>query len=1208
MKSVAIYSKEDTDSLHVSQSDKAVLLPGSGSQAYINIDSIIDVAIKVKADVVIPGYGFLSENSTFAQKLQQHGILFSGPSAESVEEFGLKHIARSLAINSKVPVVPGTDLVETLEDAKAEGAKIGYPLMLKSTAGGGGMGLKVCENENQLKQFFNEVKSRGQSLFNHTGVFIEKYVQNARHIEIQLFGNGLGDVITFGERECSIQRRHQKVIEESPSPFVDFEMRKQLSGCAISLASSVKYKSAGTIEFLVDDDTGDFYFLEMNTRLQVEHGISELVYGIDLVYLMLLQSDYEAAKSGIPLKTLQEQSNSSWRHDLLEPTGHSIEVRVYAENPVKDFAPSPGILHQVEFPPRENIRIDHWVSTGTKISPYFDPLLAKIMCWGKDRKTATDNLIAYLEDVKLHGPPTNLAYLIDILKTEKFNQGFTLTSFLNSLKFQPSLIEFEEAGAYTTIQDLPGRPTVSGGIPRSGPVDPLSLQIANIIVGNDKYTECLEINLSGPTLKFHSAAIIALAGANFEFKINGEDKPLFTETFVDAGSIVEIGDSKSKAASKCYLAIKGGFPDVAPYLGSKSCTPTLSLGGHQGRAIFQGDCLTIKKSSKSECEGYVLPEASRPNYESESWIIRMLKGPHDTDDIVSKEGLKQLYNTTYHVNLNSNRGATRLDGPAVEFSRKSGGDGGSHPSNILEYTYPFGGLSAVGSTIVMYGADGGTLSGFVCVSVPTMTDFWKIGQAATGAAINLKLVTYDDSLKLKRQREEYINYLESRPTQDNSIAFDDTLESSEDKIDDTILYSRTGSKGLPNAYFRQAGEDMIIIDFGVVDYDLLNNGRQYVLGLKIKELLDDSIVRVEAVTGAMCVVFDSNHTSRDFLIQELAKLERSIPSIDELKVPSRVFKFPITFDHKALRHCIERYQRSQRPHAPYLPNNTDFVMRANCINTVEEFKAAIVGHTQIVVAVSFLCALPLLVHTDPRLRFLSSKYNPARTFTPAGAIGTGSIAQAIYTVDSPGGYMIWGMTLPNGFWDTFSKLKGFDNYPWFLQNFDQVKFYEVSEDELSKMNNDLLTGEYEITWEDAEFDFANYSKWLDTVKDEAAALKRLKLDAIDGLTKEEEESLTKWEQEKAQAKESKGSANDFLNDPNAIKVTSHMTANVFKINFRKGDNVSLDDTVVILEAMKMEIAVRVKSNKRTKFEVLQMVVDEGDMVNPGDVLMLVKGV
>lgn len=1185
-----------------------MLIPGIGSQAYIDMDSIIDVAINVKADVVIPGYGFLSENATFAQKLQEKGILFSGPSAESVEQFGLKHIARSLAIKANVPVVPGTELVDTLQDAKVEAQRIGYPLMLKSTAGGGGMGLKVCEDESELQLFFNEVKSRGKNLFSNTGVFIEKYVQNARHIEIQLFGNGLGDVITFGERECSIQRRHQKVIEESPSPFADFSLRKKLSECAISLASNVKYKSAGTIEFLVDDDTGEFYFLEMNTRLQVEHGISELVYGVDLVYLMLLQSDYEAANTGIPFDVLKNQSSSTVQESILNPNGHAIEVRIYAENPIKDFAPSPGILHQVDFPSKENIRIDHWISTGTKVSPYFDPLLAKVMCWGKDRETATKNLISYLEEIKIHGPPTNVAYLIEILKTENFHTGFTLTSFLNSFEFQPSLIEFEEAGAYTTVQDLPGRVSVNGGIPQSGPVDPLSLQIANIIVGNDKYCEALEINLAGPTLKFHSSAIIALAGANFEFKINGQDKPLFTEIHVKAGSIVEIGSSKSKAASKCYLAIKGGFPDVAPYLGSKSCTPTLSLGGHQGRVILPGDCLTVVKSSESECGGYVLPEALRPNYESDVWTIRMLRGPHDSDDIVSKEGLEQLYSTTYHVNLNSNRGGIRLDGPPVKFSRTSGGDGGSHPSNVLEYTYPFGGLSAVGSTVVMYGADGGTLSGFVCVAVPTMTDFWKIGQAAIGASVNFKLVTYEDSLKLKKKREEYIEYLESKPTEKNAVTFDEELESYEDKLDDTILHSRKGTEGIPDVYFRQAGEKMIIIDYGNVDYDLLNNGRLYVLDSKVKEHWGNNIIRVEAVTGAMCVVFDSNKTPRDSLITALANLEAGIPPIDELKVPSRVFEFPISFDHKALAHCIERYQRSQRPHAPYLPSNTDFVMRANCIQTVEDFKAAIVGHTQIVVAVSFLCALPLLVHTDPRLRFLSSKYNPARTFTPAGAIGTGSIAQAIYTVDSPGGYMIWGMTLPNGFWDTFSKLKGFGKYPWILQNFDQVKFYEVSEDELNKMNNDLLTGEFEISWKDAEFDFAKYSKWLETVKDEADALKKLKLEAIDDLTKEEDESLAKWEQEKLQAKESKASVDDFLDDPNAIKVTSHMAANVFKINHKRGDFVSLDTILIILEAMKMEIAVRVKSKEESKFEILEILVDEGDMVNPGDLLALVKSV
>ncbi|CCH47099.1 Urea amidolyase [Wickerhamomyces ciferrii] len=1206
--SLAIYSKEDTGSLHVSQADQSVLIPGTGSQAYINIDSVLDVAVKVGADVVIPGYGFLSENSNFAQKLEEKGIIFAGPSAENVEQFGLKHIARQLAIKANVPVVPGTELVDTLEQARNEGAKIGYPLMLKSTAGGGGMGLKVCHDESQLEQFFNEVKSRGQSLFSNTGVFIEKYVQNARHIEIQLFGNGLGDVITFGERECSIQRRHQKVIEESPSPFVDFELRQKLSQCAISLASEVKYKSAGTIEFLVDDDTSEFYFLEMNTRLQVEHGISELVYDVDLVYLMLLQSDYEVSKSGIPLSILQSQSSCTLKNNILNPNGHAIEVRLYAENPIKDFAPSPGILHQVEFPDKDNIRIDHWISTGTKVSPYFDPLLAKIMSWGPTREDATTTLIEYLKSVKICGPPTNIYYLGDILHTDNFKTGNTLTSFLNNFDFKPKLIEFEEAGAYTTIQDLPGR-TVNGGVPTSGPVDSLSLQIANIIVGNDKYIECLEINLTGPTIKFYSDALIALAGADFEFEINDQEQPLFTQIFVKAGDVVKIGSSNSKYASKSYLAIKGGFPDVAKYLGSKSCTPTLSLGGHQGRVIFPGDCLTIVSGDSKEFTGYSLPKNSRPNYDVESWTVRMLRGPHDTEDIISEEGLKQLYNTTYHVNLNSNRGGTRLDGPSIDFSRTSGGDGGSHPSNILEYTYPFGGLSVVGSQLVMYGPDGGTLSGFICISVPTMADFWKIGQASTGAPINFELVTYSDAIKLSNQREAFITYIETKPTGD-SKDFTDILDVVDDHIDDPVLFKRVGDKNLPDFYIKQAGEKMIIMDFGVVDYDLLNNGRQYILDLKISETLKEGIIRFEAVTGAMCIVFNPLIISRSKLIEEVSKLEESIPPVDELKVPSRIFKFPIAFDHSALSHCLGRYKRSQRPHAPYLPSNTEFVMRANCIETIEDFKAAVVGHTQIVVAVSFLCALPLLVHTDPRLRFLSSKYNPARTFTPAGAIGTGSIAQAIYTVDSPGGYMIWGMTLPNGFWDTFSKLEGFDDLPWILKNFDQVQFYEVTEDELTKMNNDLLTGEYKITSETKEFDFAEYSKWLKTVEQETKEIKSMKLQAIDVLSKEEEIDLAKWEEEKEQAKASKSSTSNgaSIDDPNATKVSSHMAANVFKINYQKGDVLSLDDSVIVLEAMKMEISVRIKSKEGPKFEVLDILVEEGDMVNPGDLLALVKSV
>ncbi|GMF63717.1 unnamed protein product [[Candida] boidinii] len=289
--------------------------------------------------------------------------------------------------------------------------------------------------------------------------------------------------------------------------------------------------------------------------------------------------------------------------------------------------------------------------------------------------------------------------------------GNTLTNFLSSFEFRPHLLEFEEAGAYTTIQDLPGRGKIRTGVPQGGPADSLSLQIANITVGNDKYTECLEINMKGPVIKFHNSAVIAIAGASFEITLNGKAVPSATEIFVPIGSILDIGEPTGKSC-KCYLAIKGGLPGVAKYLGSKSCIPSVSLGGHQGRIIFPGDCLETDKIPEiTEVKfGYVMPRELLPSYEVDSNVIRMIGGPHDTEDICSLEGLKQLYSVGYSVNFNSNRGAMRLDGPEMIFSRGHGGDGGGHPSNILEYPYPTCGLSTVGSTMVLFGIDGATLS------------------------------------------------------------------------------------------------------------------------------------------------------------------------------------------------------------------------------------------------------------------------------------------------------------------------------------------------------------------------------------------------------------------------------------------------------------------------------------------------------------------
>ncbi|EGV63815.1 hypothetical protein CANTEDRAFT_121521 [Yamadazyma tenuis ATCC 10573] len=1237
---IGIYSTEDCDAMHVVQSDESHLLPGVGANAYINIEEIVKIAIDCKADVVVPGYGFLSENSAFADALENAGIIFAGPSVESVETFGLKHSARVLAEKNHVPVVPGSNLIESDEEAVSRAREIGYPIMIKSTAGGGGMGLKVAYNENELIDSFNEVVSRGQTLFKNSGAFLEKYVEAGRHIEVQIFGNGKGGVVAFGERECSIQRRHQKVIEEAPSPFVVMptynhkDLRTKLSRCAIQLASSINYKSAGTVEFLVDDETGEFYFLEMNTRLQVEHGITELIYNVDLMKLMLLQAEYEAKGS-------YEVDNDN----IAIPSGHAIEVRVYAENPIKNFQPSPGILHLVEYPetaliPGCKLRIDHWVSTGSKISPYFDPLIAKIMVWGPDRQKATKGMIEVLENTKIYGPTNNIDYLTEILKSEAYQSGNTLTSFLNTtFKFEPSLIEFVKSGAYTTIQDLPGREACSAGVPLSGPADPLSFQIANLLVGNKMEEAGLEISSKGPYIKFHAPAVIALAGSHFKFKVNGKAAPMFAAIEVPANSIVKIGDAIGNG-QRSYLAIQGGLPDVAEYLGSKSCTPTLNYGGHQGRVIMAGDCIgVVKRSPIKELKfGPQIPTSSLPDVESYDedsiWTIRCVGGPHDTPGICDRQKLDKFYNTIYSVNLNSNRGCTRLDGQADVFSRPDGRDGGTHPSNILEYPYPTCGISVVGSMMALFGVDGGTLSGFVCISVPIKSEWWKSGQAKVSSKIQFKLISYSDAIKLNNKREAYLEELSSAIRRgSNYPSFDDDLEEYEtddSKLHNTILYHREKTSKLPELSIRQAGEKLVVVDFGIEEFTLVNNGRYKQLETNIHAYdkssdFSKALIRTEITTGAIGVLFETNKISRKELLEIIIKLEAAIPPTSELKLKSTLYKLPICFDHSALKHCIDRYIHSQRPYAPYLPNNTEYIMRANNLATMQDFKNSVIGQTQVVTAVSFLCANTLSVNLDPRTRIKTGKYNPARTFTPKGAIGSGSVATSIYSIDSPGGYMIWGMVLPDLCWNTFSRLSVLKGKPYFYENFDQISYYEVSEEKLAELNTQLLAGRLEIETEEVEIDFNEYINFLKDIEDEVKEIDAKKQVSMDALIAEEEVSRAKWLKEMESAKTTTSTDQSILNDPSTIKVMANMAANIFKINVKKGDIITGEDVLIILEAMKMEIPMRAINEEESddeddgpkkeaahpstlKYEVLDVIVNEGDVMNSGDVLMLIKAI
>ncbi|MBU4519921.1 MAG: ATP-grasp domain-containing protein, partial [Gammaproteobacteria bacterium] len=363
VQSVAVYSEADAQARHVREADEAYLLgPAPAAESYLRADRILQIAQDCGAQAIHPGYGFLSENPGFAEACEAVGIAFIGPTPAQMRAFGLKHTARDLAEQRGVPLLPGSGLLVDLAQAQTEAQRIGFPVMLKSTAGGGGIGMRLVWNAAELSDAFENVGRLAQANFKDAGLFIEKYVEQARHIEVQVFGDGAGSVIALGERDCSVQRRNQKVIEETPAPGLSEAQRSELHATAVRLAQAVDYRSAGTVEFVYDAATGAFYFLEVNTRLQVEHGVTEQVTGVDLVAWMLQL----AAGDLPPLATLQPVLR-----------GASIQVRLYAEDPARNFQPCAGLLTEVVFP--TDARVDGWVERGTEVPAWYDPMLAKLI-------------------------------------------------------------------------------------------------------------------------------------------------------------------------------------------------------------------------------------------------------------------------------------------------------------------------------------------------------------------------------------------------------------------------------------------------------------------------------------------------------------------------------------------------------------------------------------------------------------------------------------------------------------------------------------------------------------------------------------------------------------------------------------------------------------------------------------------------------------
>ena len=706
--SVAVYSKADQDSLHVERADEAVYIgDGTAKETYIDTKKIIKAALDTGAKAIHPGYGFLSENTDFAKECEENGIKFIGPDSEQIKLFGLKHSARALAEKADVPLLPGTGLLSGVEEAVTEAEKIGYPVILKSTAGGGGIGMRICNSTEELRQAYDAVCHLAAANFNDAGVFLEKYVTRSRHVEVQIFGNEYGETTALAERDCSVQRRNQKVVEESPAPNLSDEVREKMYAAAERLAKEASYRSAGTVEFLYDDQTEGFYFLEVNTRLQVEHGITEEVLGIDLVEWMVK----EAAGELKNIKSL-----------VHKPQGHAIEVRVYAEDCINGFRPGTGKIDAVTFSPEA--RVETWIQKGVEVTSLYDPMLAKLIVHGSDRADAIAKMERVLRDSRVYGITSNMQYLAALLKTETYQTGALFTGMLKDFMPQEHAIEVLDGGVQTTVQDYPG---MIGywfvGVPPCGPMDAYNFRIGNSILGNDESAPGLELTLRGGSYRFRTTVSFCITGADMKATLDGVEIPMYQVVHASAMQVLKFKDCK--VGMRTYLLVAGGF-DMPKIMGSSSTFIDGKFGGHNGRTLRTGDVLRLQEKCVIDSIDS-MPEKYRPKLTNE-WTIGVIPGPQPTPEYLKPEYLKTLTESEYEVNFNSARTGIRLNGPIPQWVREDGGEAGLHPSNIHDNAYAVGTLDLTGDQSILLGPDGPSLGGFVCSVTTAKGEMWKLGQ------------------------------------------------------------------------------------------------------------------------------------------------------------------------------------------------------------------------------------------------------------------------------------------------------------------------------------------------------------------------------------------------------------------------------------------------------------------------------------------------
>lgn len=1162
VKSVAVYSKADRDSLHVINADEAIYLgEGSAKETYLNEDKIIKACIETRANAVHPGYGFLSENTKFARMCKENGITFIGPTVDQIERFGLKVSAREIAKEAGVPLLPGTGLLTGVDEAVEEAKRIGYPVMIKSTAGGGGIGIRICETEDELKQSYNNVVYLAQTNFNDGGVFLEKYVRYARHVEVQIFGNEYGEAVAVGDRDCSVQRRNQKVVEESPAPGISEDIRETMYAAAENLAKSVGYRSAGTVEYLYDQETENFYFLEVNTRLQVEHGITEEVMGIDLVDWMVK----EAAGELVNIKSLIGSRN-----------GHSIECRVYAEDCLNNFRPSCGKIDDVCFP--KDVRVETWIKKNIEISPFYDPMLAKLIVHGNDRNQALAKMKKVLDESELYGVTTNMQYLSALLDTDAYKSGKLFTKMLDDFDPEENALEVLDGGVLTTVQDTPGMIGYwTVGVPPCGAMDDFHFRLGNRLLGNEEGVPGLEMTMRGGSFKFRTRTSFCVTGADMIPTLDGEKISLNKVITANKGQVLNL--SMCKSGMRTYLTVKGGI-QVPRIMGSGSTFIDGKFGGHNGRALRSGDVLKLGRDLIAEEKEY---KNSLPVITNQ-WVIGVIPGPQPTSEYLKSEYLKTLTHHEYVVNFNSARTGIRLNGPIPEWVREDGGEAGLHPSNIHDNAYAIGTLDLTGDQSILLGPDGPSLGGFVCPVTTAKGELWKLGQLHPGDKVHFALISLEQAEEIRRTNEHLLSF--------EDVALVTPVN---ENLDASYAILAKGISAGIDYILRLDGEENILIEFGAMELNIDLRFRAHVLMTRLQDM-GLPIIDMTPGIRSLQIHFSVDSISARELAKKIIEVNENITNIEDITVPSRILYLPLSWDDPQTQLAAKRYQQTVRPNAPWCPSNPEFIRRINGLESLEDVKKIVFEASYIVLGLGDVyLGAPVATPVDPRHRMVTTKYNPARPWTPENAVGIGGAYLCVYGMEGPGGYQFVGRTIQ--MWNPLMETKYFKKgKPWLLEFFDQIRFYPVSAEEILQHRDDFLRGKFDIKIEETSFNLGEYKKFLEENKE---TIKKFKDHQEASFLAERqmwrEKGLDHFESEEEQILQTE----DVALPEGAEPVCATIPGSVWKVLVNKGDKVTKGQQIVILESMKMEFPIEAECDG----QIAEIYVKPSDKVDGGQIIV-----